>query len=190
MDLIREVHGREPEVVENVEAIVLLLHNRKGSFAVIMGSQCRVHELFRVGCLSWPMFIPWQEDTAEAMQELLADHASQDTDDVLIVSQELITREYANPADQGAVAYELHHINIPGVPSSFVLSGIDDALLFASVEGREIVVADGWGSEKTQLMFFGASVLFNKEVADVLENIVYGLIPIEGADGSEAHVDL
>lgn len=157
---------------------------------MMTGLKCRIHELFRLGCLSWPMFVPWQEDKAAAMEELLADCASQDSDDVFMVSPKLVTRQYADPVDQGSVTYELHGIDIPGVPSSFPLPGIDDALVFASVEGREVVIGDGWGSEKSQLMFFGASVLFGEEVAGVLENIIYGFVPIELADGKEAYVNL
>ena len=132
-------------MIENVEALILLLHNSKGSFAVILGSKCRIHDLFRLGCLSWPMFIPWQEGTAAAIEELLTDCASQDEDHVLMVSPELVTREYADPADQGEVIYELHEIDITGVPSSLLLPGIDDALVLLSVKGQEVIIGDGWG---------------------------------------------
>lgn len=54
------------------------------------------------------------------------------------------------------------------------LCGVEDCLLFIKVRGENKFGADGWGSEKKGLLFFGTEILYGTEVRDKLKFAIFG----------------
>lgn len=192
MRIERWRNGREvqKETIDNVQAIVLLLHNEKGTYWFIKGPARIVHEIFIEGSVRWPSRSPWKEETAMAITDALRAHASATDEEIFFISPELVTGEYIDRIFPGDENLLIVQIGLKNVPPALVIININDSLLSIRTGERTLVGTNGWGSEKTQLMFWGAAVLFGDEAAFELQEVVYGIKAIESPDGREDEVDV
>ncbi|TSC63014.1 MAG: hypothetical protein G01um101448_154 [Parcubacteria group bacterium Gr01-1014_48] len=190
MRFTREVTGfsREPEVVDGVGAIVLLMHNARGSNCVIAGPEECVHRLFLEGALRWPSIMPWNEETRAGITDLLRPLMSEDKRPGAVVSNALLIGAYHDAECTEHVRFRIED-GICGLPATMEIGKIYDALTMLSVGEKTFVAADGWGSEKTELMLYGAAILFGTEVAKELRTIVHGVRELTLPSGEEVFVD-
>jgi len=184
------IKGWDPDVIESVDVIVLLVHNENGLFHFIKGSKRVVHKIFVEGSLRWPCYAPWREETKEAIMDVLNPHCCESEGEIVLVSDSM--ELYANSLATGRVNFSIDNVFlVERIPTRFVCVA-DDALMFLSSQGKVTVAGDGWPSEKKELMFYGARVLFGEETAGQLEEAVFGkrILPRSGENEEMVIIDL
>lgn len=174
MQIVRHVHGRgqEPETLDNVEALMLLVDNRKGLYGFFNGPTDLLHKIFLEGSLNWPMFIPWEEEKRRAIIDCIMPYCKDDTEKVVLISRGLATGEYLDPNDRGDVDFSIKDGGTASNPLE--IRSIHDALLFLSCGGETMIASDGGGLSKTALMIFGAGMLLGEIAEQDLRDTIYG----------------
>lgn len=176
--------AKEVCVFEKADAAVLLFHNKEGVFYFFVGSENLVHATFVQGCLDLPFLIPEDTDTREEARSLLNAHCTERNEPFIkaLVSGET---QQSNPSGQQRGM----SISVcADTGAMLTTSAVEDALIFVSLQGAITTRGLGWGLEKKELMFFGAEILFGKDVGDALRRIIY-VKEIMLPDGREVIID-
>lgn len=190
MKLERSISGcSDVETAENVEALILLLHNAKDTYSFIVGPKNLVHKLFIECSLRWPI-MGWEEEIKQKILEVLEPNVSNDTSTIYHISKDLINGEYET-RDPGDISFSVKEARTQnGSILALNISGIDDALISAWNSGKALVGANGWGSEKLELMIYGAETLFGPGVSYQLREAALGRREIDLGEGRAVQIDL
>lgn len=190
MKLERSISGcSDVETAENVEALIFLLHNAKDTYSFIVGPKNLVHKLFIECSLRWPI-VGWEEEIGQKILEVLEPNVSDDTSTIYHISKDLINGEYETRGS-GNIGFSVKEARTQnGSILALNISGIDDTLISAWSSGKALVGANGWGSEKRELMFYGAEVLFGPNVSYQLREAVLGRREVDLGDGKITQIDL
>lgn len=187
---LRIVGQNGAEIVRNAEAIVLLLHNSKGLYSFMAGPKNIIHKLFIECSLRWPSVVDWGEDAKQRIRDILGPNVSDDNSTFYNISNDLITNEYKTP-DNGKISFFIRDMEAEnGSSLSINITGIDDALISVWIDEQALVASNGWGSEKRELMFYGAEVLFGHKISYQLREAVLGKREIDLGDGRIVEIDL
>lgn len=184
--------GRDQQIVDEVDTAILLLRIGDSSYYFASGIRKVVHNLFIEGALGWPI-ISWKEETRKAIIEVIGAGCSFEEDEISLVSSELITGEYqsrSQRADGFTITLELSEFKIKDFLAKLLIYNVTNYLIFLlRLKDRAVIASGGWGMEKTELMFFGAQILFGENVAHDLREAVYGTREVELEDGRMVFLD-
>lgn len=187
---LRIIGQNGAEIIRNAEAIVLLLHNKKGMYSFMVGPKNLIHKLFIECSLRWPSVIDWGKEAKQRIHDVLEPNVSADDSTFYHIDNDLITNEYKT-LGSGKVSFFIRDVKAENESSlSINITGIDDALISIWIDGQALVASNGWSSEKRELMFYGAEILFGHRVSYQLREAVLGKREIDLGDGRIIEIDL
>lgn len=163
------------EKINSVSSVIFLgnVHTFKGISPVIFayGPQSGIGELFAWGAYSWPTIFPFEQKTIDEILLVLQSAARvkwglQPKNDLFKYRQPEII--------QGIGAKELSSFKFIFDDETVIITDVEDFLVFLEDASGKSFAADGWGSEKKALLFYGTKQLYGEEIKDLLCAAIYG----------------
>lgn len=168
------VNGTVQEEEDGIESLLVLMMPIHGEPNLLFaGDASRLREIAVEGLLNWPMYIPFADDQKAEIALLLDTTPMRSVEDIgLGVTQHALAASYAEAFATDAFNAGDVRITVTESGQTATLEGVAYLLFGTLPDGIVGIGRHGAGSEKQFLMEYAIGVLWGKETADAVQEIL------------------